>query len=327
MKKLNTTLQPEDAIFHLVDVGSSGGLHARWQRFAPHIRNCGFEPNEEEFKKLPPSADCLWINAGLAGACGKRELFLTRAYQNSSLLRPNHELIKTLEWGDAHEVVAALIVDCTTLDEALTSHDISPDFLKIDTQGTELEILQGGVKSIESTVCVELEVEFIELYTGQPRFAEVDQFMRHHGFFLCDLSNTVHVKQRGRVACGGPKGRLISADALYFREPHRMAESGESSEIYHHRITAQLVAYLSYGLADLAMSLAESEPVTSSQYKMPGFLIPIFHHEVTSKRVGNMYPYAHVVSRAIKKLGRLLTPNSSSLWSPDLGNTRWRKYQ
>lgn len=311
--------------FSLIDVGSSGGLHPRWQRFAPFIRNCGFEPNPEEFGKLTSSADCLWINAGLAGASGKRELFLTRAYQNSSLLKPNQEFISSLEWGRAHDVIESPMVDCLTLDEALTGHGILADFVKIDTQGSELEILQGGPKALSSCVCVELEVEFVELYCGQPRFAEVDQFMRQNGFYLGDLSNLLHVKQRGRVGCGGPKGRLISADALYFRETEALLESGDTMEICHHRITAQLIAHLAYGFVDLAAALAEGSPARECGYRMPDFLEEIFRKEMSRKNAGDLYPFADKVSRGIKKLGRLLTPNRSALWNPELGNPRWRK--
>jgi FkbM family methyltransferase len=327
MKKSPSHSISDNSRFWLVDVGSSGGLHSRWQRFSPYIKNCGFEPNEEEFKKLSPSEDCVWINAGLAGASGKRELCLTRAWQNSSLLRPNQALLKTLEWGDAHDVVSAPVVDCITLDEALEKQSILPDFIKIDTQGTELEILTAGAKSLKSTVCVELEVEFVELYSGQPLFAEVDQFMRQNGFYLCDLSNTVHVKQRGRVACGGPKGRIISADALYYREHDLLVDAEADLSTRHHRITAQLIGYLAYGLVDLAVSLADHQGVKSSGYKMPDFLRSVHQQEAKRKHVGNLYPYAYPISRAIKKLGRLLTPSSSSLWSPELGNPRLRKYE
>jgi len=318
--------QLDKSKFCLIDVGSSGGLHQRWKRFAPHIGNCGFEPNEEEFNKLAPTDDCLWINAGLAGASGKRELFLTRSYQNSSLLRPNFELINTLEWADHHEVISTCIVDCSTLDDALAGYDIRPDFLKIDTQGTELEILRAGAKSLDSIVCVEIEVEFVELYSGQSGFSDVDQFMRQQGFFLGDLSNILHMKQRGRVHCGGPKGRLISADALYFREHDRLPDGDSTREGFHHRISAQLIAYLAYGFVDLAVALAESDPILASDYRMPEFLARIYRHEATEKRLANMYPFAYVIARALKKLGRLLTPNHAALWSPELGNPRWRGF-
>jgi len=319
------TEQPQNSKFSLIDVGSSGGLHHRWQRFAPHIRNFGFEPNEEEFGKLSPSDDCVWINAGLAGVSGKREIHLTRTYQNSSLLKPNQALLETLEWGNDHDIVSSPAVDCLTLDDALAGHGVVADYLKIDTQGSELEILQGGLKSLATSVCVELEVEFVELYSGQPLFADVDTFMRQNGFFLCDLSNTLHVKQRGRTQLGGPKGRLISADALYFREHDIMAGHDSSPEMSSRGITAQVIAYIAYGLIDLAVALAEGDCARRINYKVPEFLATTYHKELTRRNVGNLYPFAFAISRAVKKLGRLITPSGSSLWSPELGNPRWRK--
>ncbi|EEU9512535.1 FkbM family methyltransferase, partial [Escherichia coli] len=46
------------------------------------------------------------------------------------------------------------------------------DLLKIDTQGSELNILVGGEQVLNNTLCIQLEVSFIPLYEGQPSFGE-----------------------------------------------------------------------------------------------------------------------------------------------------------
>ena len=63
-----------------------------------------------------------------------------------------------------------------------------PALMKLDTQGTELEILSSLLDAqLEELLCVETEVEFLELYQGQPTFGDVDGFMREQGFRLLDL--------------------------------------------------------------------------------------------------------------------------------------------
>ena len=65
---------------------------------------------------------------------------------------------------------------------------IKPDFVKLDTQGTELYILEGMQHTLKRAIFgVEVEVEFIEMYKNQPLFNEVDIFMRKLGFHLFDL--------------------------------------------------------------------------------------------------------------------------------------------
>nr|WP_244567251.1 FkbM family methyltransferase [Escherichia coli] len=49
--------------------------------------------------------------------------------------------------------------------------------LKIDTQGSELNILVGGEQVLNNTLCIQLEVSFIPLYEGQPSFGEIDVYL------------------------------------------------------------------------------------------------------------------------------------------------------
>ncbi|SVD07799.1 uncharacterized protein METZ01_LOCUS360653, partial [marine metagenome] len=60
------------------------------------------------------------------------------------------------------------------------------DFLKMDIQGSELKVLENATNLLETTLVLQVEVEFVELYKGQPLFADVDSFLRSRGFqFHC----------------------------------------------------------------------------------------------------------------------------------------------
>eukprot|EP00660_Eupelagonema_oceanica_P019425 gene19425-biopygen2154 len=48
--------------------------------------------------------------------------------------------------------------------------------------GAELAVLRGAVVALAECVVVEVEVEFAQLYVGQPLFADVDAFLRSQGF-------------------------------------------------------------------------------------------------------------------------------------------------
>lgn len=61
------------------------------------------------------------------------------------------------------------------------------DFVKLDIQGAELEVLSGGTRVLGDVLMVISEVEFVPLYRGQPLYGDVDAFMRSRGFMLHKL--------------------------------------------------------------------------------------------------------------------------------------------
>lgn len=62
-----------------------------------------------------------------------------------------------------------------------------PDFIKIDTQGYELEILKGGEKALSFAEFVLLEVSFLDIYINSPLVADKLAFMKEHGFVVYDI--------------------------------------------------------------------------------------------------------------------------------------------
>jgi FkbM family methyltransferase len=62
-----------------------------------------------------------------------------------------------------------------------------PDFIKIDTQGFELEILKGGEITLQAAKFVLLEVSFIDIYKDCPLVADTLQFMNDRGFVVYDI--------------------------------------------------------------------------------------------------------------------------------------------
>lgn len=74
--------------------------------------------------------------------------------------------------------------------EIVTLDDLFPnetfDFIKIDTQGSELDILKGGEKLVSRATWLLLELSFIELNEGAPLIDDVLEYTRSIGWKMYD---------------------------------------------------------------------------------------------------------------------------------------------
>lgn len=235
----------------IIDIGAAQPDHSRWEKFSQRTIVC-FEPNKDEFDKLIPSRNTRYYNLAVAEDDGKIPLHVTGFWSNTSTLCPNMALIDTLAYERFHwEIVKTLNIDCATLDSALATDGITPDFIKIDTQGSELAILQTSPVSVGSAFGAEVEVEFLPLYENQPLFEDVQRFMRMEGFQLMDLGNRLHVKGKNSIGIGGEKSNFISADALYFRCLDTIELWAKNAD----RLNAAIAVCLAYGYEDYALEL------------------------------------------------------------------------
>lgn len=80
-----------------------------------------------------------------------------------------------------------------TLDTLLKKHPNfeSADFLKIDVQGYELEVLKGAKQLLEKVELVLMEVSLIPVNKGCPIMSEVVQFMADYDFRVLDFCSQI----------------------------------------------------------------------------------------------------------------------------------------
>lgn len=106
---------------------------------------------------------------------------LCEPQMTSSLLEPNMELLNKFQnLAELTRVVERSEVKTQRLDDIKEVE--GADFVKLDAQGAELDIIEGADKILENAVVVHTEVEFVPMYQGQPLFAEIDQALRARGF-------------------------------------------------------------------------------------------------------------------------------------------------
>jgi len=99
-----------------------------------------------------------------------------------------------------YEHVIPIKKKVSTLDEIVSSENLlSPDIIKIDTQGSELDILQGASKTIKNALILIIECR---LATHQnmsaPGVSEVIKFLEKHGFQPFKILE-IHTNQTGLI--------------------------------------------------------------------------------------------------------------------------------
>jgi FkbM family methyltransferase len=78
-----------------------------------------------------------------------------------------------------------------TLDSIIEENNlILPDFIKIDTQGSELDILKGGIKAINNAKVVYTECPIIKYNLGAPNIQDYLNFFDYFGFYPMNILET-----------------------------------------------------------------------------------------------------------------------------------------
>jgi FkbM family methyltransferase len=173
----------------VLDVGANEG------QFAQEIRLHGyegkiisFEPVAETFKQLQqncaPDKDWDCRRMALGDSAGAVEINVSKNTAMSSIVSQTDVGRNSIYNAD---VVRVETVQVETLDAIFSGFSDRRVFLKIDTQGFEQNVLNGGKHVLPLLLGVQLELPLIHLYHGTWKFDEAIRFMREAGFTLSQM--------------------------------------------------------------------------------------------------------------------------------------------
>jgi FkbM family methyltransferase len=191
---------------HVGDFAEAVLAHQPWARLH------AFEPEPEAFaelhRRLGPFGDVALNNLALGSENGERELLVSRFREASSFFEPGRVLENRL-YGIDFGVERRISVPVGTLDDYVRQKGIEwIDLLKLDVQGSELDVLQGAAASLDRIEWIYTEAQFDELYVGAPRAQQLEAFLVKNRFERVRMTSERRDKD----------GSLIECDLIYRRK-------------------------------------------------------------------------------------------------------------
>ena len=243
----------------IVDIGCRGeGLKELWP-LRKKILYIGFDADAEECKRMEAEKHDFYdrkiypVFIGLNNGFQNFNLYKSKGV--SSMYEPD-ERYAALYGGPGFKIEKTISLETISMDDFFKrKRDLpNPDMIKIDTQGTELDILRGATQILKSTMMIEVEVEFTSAYKNQPLFDKVMSFMLENGFELIYL-NRVFQQKKGYSGYG--RGQLTFGDALFSRREDKLGDLNNEKIINH----ATLL--INYGHLDAAYSILKTRELSN----------------------------------------------------------------
>lgn len=153
---------------------------------------------------------------------GKHKVYLCAPESGmSSLFKPKLEALNFFNgFSTFGELQSIEDVQTTRLDDIENLN--SPDFLKMDIQGAELEVLKNGTNKLNNLLAIQLEVSYFNLYENQPSFGEVDVYLRKIGFVphrFLDVKRWSITPTIFDNNIRNPGNQLLESDVIYVKDP------------------------------------------------------------------------------------------------------------
>ena len=200
----------------VVDIGSRDGSCEELATLSRYCNYIGFDADEESVNNdtINPAL-AKWNKANIySNFIGTRkgieEFNLYVRKSESSLLEPNENY--QINFSSRLRVESKVKVKSVILQDALRKLGVIPDLIKLDTQGTEFEVINSSKSVFANALMVEVEAEFLEMYKNQKLFADVSQLLYKSGHQLLYI-NRVFGNMNNKIV--RTRGQLVFADMLF----------------------------------------------------------------------------------------------------------------
>jgi FkbM family methyltransferase len=170
-------------------------------------------------------------------------------------------------YGNENKVVEVRNVMVQALDtlvrEGKMPGNLMPDFLSLDTQGSELDILRGAEATLhDHCIALATEIEFHPMYEGQALFSGIFDFALSHGFHFVGFTYLQEISPKRMPIGARAKGFLAFGDALFLRRIDSVKSMADSSDEQHLMLLKLAFIALNFGYLEYALLVLEAAEQT-----------------------------------------------------------------
>jgi FkbM family methyltransferase len=259
--------------FILADVGASGGIARHWRQFEPALKAYGFDPLVRECERLNAlerNPEVRYYDCFMGD-----EQFVDppQGWSNQPFERTSAAWAQRLDAVPSAQVYnhgnPRIVYTHKRTSLAAFFRDAGEptvDFIKVDTDGQDYEVLCGAKELIDPPHALGVLVEAQFHGVSHPHanlFANIDRLLRERGFSLFDLTPYRYTRAAlpGRFVVSYPsdtaEGQLLAADALYLRDVAAPGYDARWGSLSRSKLLKLLCLFELHGLPDCAAELLQ----------------------------------------------------------------------
>ena len=233
--------------------------------YFPSSRIYGFEIEKEVCDKmnLESLKQITYYPYALGKTNEKRKLYITQHPMCSSLYRPNEDLNKLYNNLEVTKLIKESEIETISLDFFAEKYEvIDIDFIKIDVQGSELDIFQGATKSLQNVLQIVCEVEFIPLYENQPLFGDVCNLLKKNDLIFNKFLGLAGRSLKPIMLNNNPNlaSQHMWSDAIFIKDIQKLENTSNEKLI---KLSLLACVYNSYDLSYYILSYYDKKNLTS----------------------------------------------------------------
>jgi len=234
---------------NFIDVGASIQIIQRWKKIDKvNINYYLFEPNSKEAIKLGKNRkfynEYKVFNYALSNKTEYRDLYITKGIYQSSFLYPNYNFLNKFKDVNRYKIVKKERVKAVQLDQIKIK---KPDFIKIDVQGFNYEVLEGSKKTLNKTIGIDIEVDFHQLYKKEFLYGKINEFLDKNKFEFIDFT---YLSRWERDKFDN-NGQCVFGNALYLKKTDYILKLNKESII---KYIAIVLLYNKFDLAKYVLN-------------------------------------------------------------------------
>jgi FkbM family methyltransferase len=242
----------------LVDIGASDGIEEKWEELKDFCHFITFDPDPRaQIPKTGLSHQNFPI--GLWSKKDKKILYLKKFSKASTIYPTNDEFLSSFLNFECHKNVGTSEIKLDSLENVLNKGPF-PDFIKIDAEGADLEILKGAEKFISSSCLgLQVEVSFVERHKNSAFFSDIEIFLRSFGFSLMDLKSEKWIRTNNVFGINS-RAQIIWADAIFLLSKQTLLKRLLFLKLEDRQNTLAkfITILLAYNMHDYAIDICQS---------------------------------------------------------------------